>query len=49
MLTYGGDMGNDTCMMIEKHKHVSQCMTVHAYIGSFSDTDACAMIDNRND
>ncbi len=32
MLTYGGEMGNPTYMRVDKHKHVSQSMTVHAYI-----------------
>ncbi len=32
MLTYGGDMGKETCTMIDKRKHVSQCMAVHTYI-----------------
>ncbi len=32
MLTYGGDMGNDTCTMIDKCEHVLQYMTVDAYI-----------------
>ncbi len=32
MLTCRGDMGNDTCMMIDKHKHVSWYMKVHAYM-----------------
>ncbi len=32
MLTYRDDMGNETSMMINKHKHVLQYMTVDAYI-----------------
>ncbi len=30
MLTCRGDMGNDTCTMIENLKHVSRATTVHA-------------------
>ncbi len=32
MLKCGGDRHNDTCVMTNIHKHVSQTMMVHAYI-----------------
>ncbi len=32
MLTYGAIRDIDACAMTDKHKYVSQYMTVHAYI-----------------